>query len=64
MENKLELLERLIKEEKITLKEALVLIGGNEEKAVTQRIPSQNLPDSYWKKPYEIHSKRDPFTTT
>jgi hypothetical protein len=68
-DKKIELLEKLIKENKISLKEALVLIGENEEKIVIQRIPSQ-LPytnprvDPHWRKPYEIYCGRDSFTTT
>ena len=73
-DKKIELLEKLIKENKISLKEALVLIGENEEKIVIQRIPSQPLhtnpwsepqwQEPHWKKPFEVYCAPDPFTTT
>lgn len=68
-DKKIELLEKLIKENKISLKEALVLIGGSEEKVVIQHIPSQPSytnpwPEPHWKKPFEVYCAADPFTTT
>jgi hypothetical protein len=68
-DKKIELLEKLIKENKISLKEAIVLIGENEEKIVIQQIPSQSpytnpLQDPHWKNPYQIYCSSDPFATT
>lgn len=68
-DKKIELLEKLIKENKISLKEAMVLIGGSEEKVVIQHIPSQPSytnpwAEPHWKKPFEVYCAADPFTTT
>lgn len=62
MENKLELLERLIKEEKITLKEALVLLddgGGKKETPVSPYTTPYTTPT---KNPYRYDV--DPFHVT